>query len=123
MTTISTGRQGEILAVFDRARVVIRAALESQYLVPEEDLEAIECSLYEWFDRFSRRPDCQRAVVSLRPSLFRMTCKAAQDYWLWKHHGGRIADDSLRGALSRDPEEIAIQLETRVGEMEEKDRS
>lgn len=41
-----------------------------------------------------------------------MTCKAAQDYWMWRHHGGRVTDDAVRFALNRDPEEIAIELES-----------
>jgi hypothetical protein len=112
-------REQEIIAVFGNARSLIQTALLSHYRVPEADAEEIERSLYEWFHRFSRRPDMTRAVVTLRPSLFRMTCKAAQDYWLWKHHGGRVTDDGVRFALNRDPEEIAIELEQRSSKNEE----
>lgn len=119
MPTISTCREEEVAAVFGRARPVIRAALESNYLVPGEDADQLELSLYEWFSRFSRRPDTQRPVVLLRPSLFRMTCKAAQDYWMWKHHGGRVTNDGVRFALNRDPEEIAIELESRFQKIDQ----
>ena len=114
MSTNASARDEEVLAVFGQARSVIRTALETHYRVPREDADEIELTLYAWFHRFSRRPDTQRSVASLRPNLFRMTCKAAQDYWLWKHHGGRITDDSVRSALNRDPEEIAIELEQAV---------
>jgi hypothetical protein len=114
MSTATIQRDEEIAAVFGHARGVIRTALETHYHVPRDDADEIELSLYAWFHRFSRRPDTQRPVAALRPSLFRMTCKAAQDYWLWKHHGGRITDDGVRSALNRDPEEIAIELEQAV---------
>jgi hypothetical protein len=110
-------RDQEITAVFGRARAVIRVALETHYLVPVGDADEIEQSLYAWFHRFSRRPDSQLSVEALRPNLFRMTCKAAQDYWLWKHHGGRITNDGVRLALNRDPEELAIELEHTVSEI------
>jgi len=119
VSSTTNHREAEVAAVFGRARPVIRVALESNYLVPEEDAEQLEASLYKWFSRFSRRPDTQRSVASLRPSLFRMTCKAAQDYWIWKHHGGRVTDDGIRSALNRDPEEIAIELEGRFKQIDE----
>ncbi len=111
MSITPSQRDSEVLAVFGQARSLIRTALETHYRVPADDADEIELSLYAWFHRFSRRPDAQRPVASLRPNLFRMTCKAAQDYWLWKHHGGRITDDGVRSALNRDPEEVAIELE------------
>jgi len=119
MSTNSTHRDEDVAAVFGRARGAIRSTLEAQYFVPEEDAQEIELSLYEWFHRFSRRPGTSSPVATLRPTLFRMTCKAAQDYWLWKHHGGRITDDTIRFALNRDPEEIAIELELRVSRTDE----
>lgn len=119
MSSNFTPRDREVAAVFGGARVAIRSTLETQYLVPEEDAQEIELSLYEWFSRFSRRPGTHPSASTLRPTLFRMTCKAAQDYWLWKHHGGRITDDSIRFALNRDPEEIAIELELRMSKTEE----
>jgi len=119
VSTITPRREEEVAAVFGRARPVIRAALETNYLVPGEDADQLEQSLYEWFSRFSRRPDTQRSVASPRPSLFRMTCKAAQDYWMWKHHGGRVTNDGVRFALNRDPEEIAIELEGQFRKLDE----
>ena len=119
MSTTPPRREEEVAAVFGRALPVIRTALESNYLVPTEDANQLQESLYEWFSRFSRRPDTQRSVASLRPSLFRMTCKAAQDYWMWRHHGGRVTDDGVRFALNRDPEEIAIELESRFRKLDE----
>jgi len=119
LSTIKRSRDEEVAAVFGRARPVIRAALETNYLVPGEDADGLEQSLYEWFSRFSRRPDTQRSVASLRPSLFRMTCKAAQDYWMWRHHGVRVTDDQIRFALNRDPEEIAVELEGKLRKMDQ----
>lgn len=109
------GREKEIAQLFARVLPLIDATLVKEYrLSPGEALE-LECSIYDWFHRFTRRPGSVKSVKALRPTLALMVCQAGHLYWVGKEQDGPLPrDEALTRTLSLGPEEIAIELEKRL---------
>ena len=109
MSTTS-GRNREVESVFGRVLPLIDRALVSHYRLPPSEARQVEARLYEWFERFCRRPGSNRSVDLLRSELVLMACRAGHVYSLAKIETPD-ADDGLQRSLTLGPEVIAIEIE------------
>jgi hypothetical protein len=102
----------EVQAVFDRARDVIHDALVSYYRLTEEEARGAEEDLLTWLQRLSRRGGAgQIPIKLLRLSLLSAACQYGRSFQLWKLGGTRSPDEKLNEVLTREPEDVAIDLE------------
>ena len=108
-STFSGNRQAA--AVFGRILPLIDRALVSNYRLPPKEATQVEQKLYEWFERFCRRPGSTRSPESLRSELLLMACRAGHVYSLSKIEDLLATDERLKRSLSLGPEVIAIEIE------------
>ena len=106
----------EVQSVFDRALEVIHSALVSYYRLSEEEARGAEEDLLMWFHRLGRRGGSgHMAAKMLRLSLLSAACQYGRSFQLWKLGGSASADSELNDLLAREPEEVAMDLERRLG--------
>ena len=104
----------EVQAVFDRARDVIHEALVSYYRLSEEEARGAEEDLLTWLQRLSRRGGAgQIPVKLLRLSLLSAACQYGRSFQLWKLGGAQSPDEQLNDMLTREPDDVANDLERR----------
>jgi hypothetical protein len=107
----------DVQFVFDRALEVIHSALVSYYRLTEEEARGAEEDLHLWFQRLARRGGArQMPLKMLRTSLLSAACQYGRSFQLWKLGGEQSLDSDLNGILSREPEEVANDLERRLEE-------
>lgn len=117
MPTTSPVRDEEAREVFARLQAVIRGTLLSSYrLTPEETLGAEE-DLLIWFLRLFRRGGApQMPARALRFSLLSAACQYGRSLQMWKLDGRVSPDDELNRILTREPEELAMDLQNQLDE-------
>jgi hypothetical protein len=107
----------DVQFVFDRALEVIHSALVSYYRLTDEEARGAEEDLLLWFQRLARRGGArQMPLKMLRISLLSAACQYGRSFQLWKLGGEQSLDSDLNGVLSREPEEVANDLERRLEE-------
>jgi hypothetical protein len=112
-----TRQADEVQGVFERALDVIHAALVSQYQLSEEEARGAEEDLRMWFQRLGRRGGSGHMPAKmLRLSLLSAACQYGRSFQLWKLGGKASPDESLNDVLSREPEEVATDLDRRSEE-------
>jgi hypothetical protein len=117
MENPSSRRPDEVESVFGRALDVIHSALVSYYRLTEEEARGAEEDLFIWFQRLSRRGGAgQMPVKLLRVSLLSAACQYGRSFQLWKLGGEQSADRDLNDILSREPDEVASDLDRRSEE-------
>jgi predicted Zn-dependent protease len=105
----------EVQTVFQRALDVIHSALKSYYRLTEEEARGAEEDLLMWFQRLARRGGSgQMPAKLLRLSLLSAACQYGRSFQLWKLGGEQSADSELNELLSREPDEVAVELDRRV---------
>jgi hypothetical protein len=110
-------QDGEAREVFARLQSVIRTTLLSYYQLTPEETAGAEEDLLVWFLRLSKRGGgSQMPARGLRISLLGAACEYGRSLKLWKLGGHPSADEALNRLLSRDPEEIAMDLQSRLDE-------
>ena len=90
---------------------MIERALVSNYRLPPREATEVEQKLYEWFQRFCRRPGGGRSPAALRSELLLMACRAGHVYSLSKLEDLLATDERLKRSLTLGPEVIAIEIE------------
>ena len=113
-------KRDEAALIFGRARPLIDVTLRREFRLPKVDARQVEDEVHLWFARFVMRSGSRPRVESERTSLFWATCQAARQYWHWKLDGAPVADQRLKQALSRDPHEMAKELEQKLCEREKR---
>jgi hypothetical protein len=109
-------RDDEAREAFERLQGVLRATLVHHYLLSEEEAAGAEEDLLVWFLRLARRGSGpQMPAKSMRLALLSATCQYGRSMQLWKLAGKRCADEKLSRTLSRDPEEMAVDLDAGLG--------
>jgi hypothetical protein len=104
-------------SVFNQALDVIHSALVSYYRLTEEEARGAEEDLLTWFQRLARRGGTgQMPVKLLRISLLSAACQYGRSFQLWKLGGEQSADQDLNDILSREPDDVANDLEHRFQE-------
>lgn len=117
MENPSSRRPEDVESVFSRALAVIHSALVSYYCLTDEDAKGAEEDLYVWFQRLTRRGGARQMPVKLlRISLLSAACQYGRSFQLWKLGGEQSGDQDLNDALSREPEEVANDLDRRFEE-------
>ena len=107
----------DVQSVFDRARDVIHSALVSYYRLTETEATGAEEDLLVWFQRLARRGGAgQMPGKLLRISLLSAACQYGRSFQLWKLGGDASADPELNALLSREPDDVATDLERRFEE-------
>ena len=89
---------------------LIERALVSNYRLPPKEATEVEQRLYDWFQRFCRRPG-SRQPQSLRSELLLMACRAGHVYSVSRLEDLLSTDERLKRSLSLGPEVIAIEIE------------
>lgn len=113
-------RPDDVESVFSLTLDVIHSALVAYYRLTEEEARGAEEDLYIWFQRLARRGGAgQMPVKLLRISLLSAACQYGRSFQLWKLGGEQSADRELNDVLSREPDEVAGDLDRRF----EEDRS
>jgi hypothetical protein len=110
MSSTFTGRNKEAASVFGQILPLIERALVSNYRLPPREASEVEQRLYDWFQRFCRRPGSRRPE-SLRSELLLMACRAGHVYSVSKLEDLLAEDDRLTRSLTLGPEVIAIEIE------------
>jgi hypothetical protein len=114
---ISPVRDEEAREVFARLQSVIRTTLLSYYRLSLDETAGAEEDLLVWFLRLAKRGGGpQMPAKALRLSLLSAACQYARSLQMWKLGGRPAPDEILSRVLSREPEEIAMDLETRLDE-------
>jgi len=109
-------REDEAREVFAQVAGVIRAALLTYYRLTPEETAGAEEDLLAWFLRLTRRGgSSQMPIKALRLALLSAACQYGRSLQVWKL-GDAPADERLSGVLSRDPEELASDLHSRLDE-------
>ena len=117
-----TEKNKEAVSVFGRVLPLIEKALVSNYRLPPKEASAVEQRLYEWFQRFCRRPGSARPPESLRSELLLMACRAGHVYSVSRLERVLPGDDRLERALTLGPEVIAIEIENGLDRQADADR-
>ena len=108
----SSRRPDEIESVFSLTLGVIHSALVSYYRLSEDEATGAEEDLYVWFQRLARRGGAgQMPPKLLRISLLSAACQYGRSFQMWKLGGGRSTDLELDQHLSREPDEVANDLD------------
>lgn len=104
----------EVQAVFNRTLDVIHSALVSYYRLTEEEARGAEDDLSIWFQRLARRGGGgQMQAKLLRISLLSAACQYGRSFQLWKLGGDPSPDSDLNEVLSREPDDVASDLDRR----------
>lgn len=91
---------------------MIRSALLHYYQLSAEEAAGAEEDLLAWFLRLSKRGGGpQMPAKAMRLSLLSAACQYGKSLQMWKLGGKRSRDDSLNHVLSRDPDELALDLD------------
>jgi hypothetical protein len=107
----------EVEAVFERSLAVIHSALISYYRLSEDEARGAEEDLRVWFERLARRGGGGHMPPKLlRLSLLSAACQYGRSFQLWKLGGEQSADEELNSLLSREPDDVATDLERRFEE-------
>jgi hypothetical protein len=110
----SSRRPDEIESVFAMTLDVIHSALVSYYRLNDEEARGAEDDLLVWFQRLARRGGAgQMPPKLLRISLLSAACQYGRSFQLWKLGGEQSADKSLNELLSREPDDVAGDLDRR----------
>jgi hypothetical protein len=110
MSSTFSGRNKEAASVFGQILPLIERALVSNYRLPPREATEVEQRLYDWFQRFCRRPGSRRPE-SLRSELLLMACRAAHVFSVSRLEDLLAEDDRLTRSLTLGPEVIAIEIE------------
>lgn len=110
MSSGFTGKSNEAASVFGQILPLIERALVSNYRLPPRAASEVEQRLYDWFQRFCRRPGSRRPE-SLRSELLLMACRAGHVYSVSKLEEFLASDERLKRSLTLGPEVIAIEIE------------
>jgi hypothetical protein len=110
MSSTFTGRNKEAASVFGQILPLIERALVTNYRLPPKAATEVEQRLYDWFQRFCRRPGSRRPE-SLRSELLLMACRAGHVYSVSKFEEFLAEDERLKRSLTLGPEVIAIEIE------------
>ncbi|HYB53707.1 MAG TPA: hypothetical protein VEG84_07565 [Thermoanaerobaculia bacterium] len=110
MSSTFTGKNNEAASVFGQILPLIERALVTNYRLPPREASEVEQRLYDWFQRFCRRPG-SRKPESLRSELLLMACRAGHVYSVSKLEDLLSGDDRLKRSLTLGPEVIAIEIE------------
>ena len=115
MPQTSSNRDEEARGVFVRLQSVIRTTLLSYYRLSAEETAGAEEDLLVWFLRLAKRGGApQMPIKALRLALLSAACQYGRSFQLWKLGGKRSADSHLNDVLSREPEELALDLQMRL---------
>jgi hypothetical protein len=107
-------RPDEVESVFALTLDVIHSALVSYYRLTDEEARGAEEDLYIWFQRLSRRGGAgQMPAKLLRISLLSAACQYGRSFQLWKLGGELSSDRGLNDLLSREPDDVAVDLDRR----------
>jgi hypothetical protein len=106
----SPGNNSEAATVFGQLLPLIEKALLSNYRLPPREANEVEQRLYDWFQRFCRRPG-SRGPESLRSELLLMACRAGHVYSVSRLEDLLSTDERLKRSLTLGPEIIAIEIE------------
>jgi len=106
----STGNNSEAATVFGQLLPLIEKALLSNYRLPPREASEVEQRLYDWFQRFCRRPG-SREPEALRSELLLMACRAGHVYSVSRLEDLLSTDERLKRSLTLGPEIIAIEIE------------
>ncbi len=110
-------RDDEAREVFGRLQAVIRSTLVHYYRLNEEEAAGAEEDLLVWFLRLSRRGSGpQMPARGMRLALLSAACQYGRSFQMWKLGGKRSHDDGLNQILSREPEELAMDLDVGMDE-------
>lgn len=109
MSSPFTGNK-EAATVFGQILPLIEKALVTNYRLPPKAASEVEQRLYDWFQRFCRRPG-SRSPESLRSELLLMACRAGHVYSVSKIEDLLAEDERLKRSLTLGPEVIAIEIE------------
>jgi hypothetical protein len=116
----SSRRPDEIESVFALTLDVVHSALVSYYRLSDDEASGAEEDLYVWFQRLARRGGAGHMPPKLlRISLLSAACQYGRSFQMWKLGGGQSLDLELNQRLSREPDEVASDLDRRF----EEDRS
>jgi len=110
MSSTFTGSNKEAASVFGQILPLIERALVTNYRLPPRAASEVEQRLYDWFQRFCRRPGSRRPE-SLRSELLLMACRAGHVYSISKVEEILAEDERLKRSLTLGPELIAIEIE------------
>lgn len=110
MSSTFSGQSREAASVFGQILPLIERALVSNYRLPPKEATEVEQRLYDWFQRFCRRPG-SRHPQSLRSELLLMACRAGHVYSISKLEDLLSTDERLKRSLSLGPEVIALEIE------------
>jgi len=114
---ISPVRDEEAREVFAGLQGVIHTTLLSSYRLTVDETVGAEEDLLVWFLRLARRGGTpQMPARTLRISLLSAACQYARSLQLWKLGGQPSPDEGLNRVLSREPEELAMDLQSRLDE-------
>ncbi len=110
MSSTFSGRNKEAASVFGQILPLIERALVTNYRLPPREANEVEQRLYDWFQRFCRRPGSRRPE-SLRSELLLMACRAGHVYTMSRLEDVLARDERLTRSLELGPEVIAIEIE------------
>jgi hypothetical protein len=110
MSSTFTGKNKEAASVFGQILPLIEKALVTNYRLPPKEATEVEQRLYDWFQRFCRRPG-SRQPESLRSELLLMACRAGHVYSVSRLEDLLSEDERLKRSLTLGPEVIAIEIE------------
>jgi len=113
----SPARDEEAREVFARLQNVIRTTLLNYYRLSPDETTGAEEDLLVWFLRLTKRGGGpQMPAKALRLSLLSAACQYGRSLQMWKLGGKRSGDPTLNDVLSREPEDLAMDLQTRLDE-------
>ncbi len=117
MPNTSPVRDEEAREVFARLQSVIRTTLLTYYRLSPEETSGAEEDLLVWFLRLTKRGGGpQMPAKALRLSLLSAACQYGRSLQMWKLGGRPSGDEGLNRVLSREPEDLAMDLQTRFDE-------
>lgn len=117
MQRTSPVRDEEAREAFARLQEFIHSTLSTYYrLNAEETAGAVE-DLLVWFLRLARRGGGpQMPLKALRLTLLSAACQYGRSLQMWKLAGQPSPDEALNRVLSREPEELALDLQSHLDE-------
>lgn len=117
MQRTSQVKDEEAREVFLRLQAVVRTTLLSYYRLTADETRGAEEDLLVWFLRLSRRGGSpQMSAKALRLALLSAACQYGRSLQMWKLGGNPAPDEELNRVLSREPEEFAMDLQSRIDE-------
>lgn len=115
MDESASTREKESFDIFAEALPTIHDTLVAYYRFIEEEADAFENTLCVWFQRVARRLGaCRTPPQELREQLIFVACKYARAFQIAKFRGIEPAQEDFTLALARPPEEVALELLSRL---------